>query len=113
MPGGIVEQGGPRRCSTIPAHPYTLGLLRSTPRLDELRDRLIAIDGAPPNMIGPPQGCAFAPRCPSVDPACDSDPELIEVAAGRRAACVRPFTNNWSVGDPSVDPHTHGNADAA
>ncbi|MEZ5669098.1 MAG: ABC transporter ATP-binding protein [Alphaproteobacteria bacterium] len=97
--GRVVEQGEAEALFDDPAHPYTLGLLRSTPRLDELRERLIAIDGAPPGMIGPPAGCAFMRRCPAADGACADDPALREVAPGRLAACVRPFTNAWAAVD--------------
>ena len=94
--GRLVEQGAADTVFENPAHPYTLGLLRSTPRLDELRDRLVAIDGAPPNMIGPPMGCAFAMRCPSADHECGNDPELRAIEQDRLAACVRPFDNAWA-----------------
>ncbi|MGF1626500.1 MAG: ABC transporter ATP-binding protein [Alphaproteobacteria bacterium] len=102
--GRIAEQGEAEALFDNPAHPYTQGLLRSTPRVDEVRDRLIAIDGSPPSMIGPPAGCAFQARCPSADAACDNDPALVEVGPGRLAACVRPFTNSWTYDRESAAP---------
>jgi oligopeptide/dipeptide ABC transporter ATP-binding protein len=62
--GRIVEQGTARDLYAHPRHPYTLGLLRSVPRLDEARRaRLDPIEGQPPDLARLPPGCAFAPRC--------------------------------------------------
>ena len=62
--GKIVEQATARALYANPRHPYTLGLLRSVPRLDEPeRARLDPIDGQPPDLTRLPPGCAFAPRC--------------------------------------------------
>jgi oligopeptide/dipeptide ABC transporter ATP-binding protein len=62
--GRIIERGSAREVYGRPRHPYTLGLLRSVPRLDEpRRARLNPIDGQPPDLTRLPAGCAFAPRC--------------------------------------------------
>jgi oligopeptide transport system ATP-binding protein len=62
--GRIVERGTARELYGRPRHPYTLGLLRSVPRLDEpRRARLQPIDGQPPDLARLPSGCAFMPRC--------------------------------------------------
>src|SRR5438876_316252 len=62
--GRIVERGTARELYANPRHPYTLGLLRSVPRLDEpRRARLDPIEGQPPDLTRLPPGCAFAPRC--------------------------------------------------
>ncbi len=62
--GRIVEQGSARELYAHPRHPYTLGLLRSVPRLDApRRARLDPIEGQPPDLSRLPPGCAFAPRC--------------------------------------------------
>jgi oligopeptide/dipeptide ABC transporter ATP-binding protein len=62
--GRIVEQGTARELYAHPRHPYTLGLLRSVPRLDEARRaRLDPIEGQPPDLSRLPPGCAFQPRC--------------------------------------------------
>jgi oligopeptide/dipeptide ABC transporter ATP-binding protein len=61
--GRIVELGPVRQILTAPAHPYTRALLESVPRLGARADRLIAIDGQPPDLVKLPPGCAFAPRC--------------------------------------------------
>src|SRR5690349_10155440 len=71
--------------------PYTAGLLGSVPRLDAPQGtRLVPIPGAPPSMAALPPGCPFAPRCPLAIDACRSaEPELIDIAPGHRAACIR------------------------
>jgi oligopeptide/dipeptide ABC transporter ATP-binding protein len=62
--GRIIEQGTARELYAHPRHPYTLGLLRSVPRLDEARRaRLDPIEGQPPDLLRLPSGCAFTPRC--------------------------------------------------
>jgi oligopeptide/dipeptide ABC transporter ATP-binding protein len=63
--GRIIERGTARELYAHPRHPYTLGLLRSVPRLDEpRRERLAPIEGQPPDLARLAPGCAFAPRCP-------------------------------------------------
>jgi oligopeptide/dipeptide ABC transporter ATP-binding protein len=62
--GKIIERGTARQLYGNPRHPYTLGLLRSVPRLDEpRRSRLAPIEGQPPDLTRLPAGCAFLPRC--------------------------------------------------
>ncbi len=87
--GRIVERGTAREIYAHPRHPYTLGLLRSVPRLDEPRKaRLDPISGQPPDLTRLPPGCAFAPRCGFVVERCRVDrPELATVAEAHTAAC--------------------------
>jgi len=91
--GKIVEDAPAAELYAEPAHPYTAGLLRSTPRLDVVLDRLVAIDGAPPDLRRPPKGCGFAPRCPHCVAHCREETpglELFTTSAGdRRVACFR------------------------
>ena len=62
--GKMVEQGPVDDIFYNPGHPYTKGLLRSMPRVDaESYERLIPIEGTPVDMLNPPEGCPFAPRC--------------------------------------------------
>ena len=69
--GQICEQGTVREIFYEPRHPYTWGLLRSIPKLTERKDeKLIPINGTPPDMLKPPKGCPFAPRCPYAMPVC-------------------------------------------
>ena len=71
--------------------PYTIGLLRSIPRIDAKSGaRLVSIAGAPPSPVALPPGCAFAPRCPVAAEVCSATvPELLEIAPGRATACNR------------------------
>lgn len=68
--GEIVEVGEAEHLFENPVHPYTQGLLRATPRPDVVTERMIAIDGVPPNLIDPPPGCAFATRCEHARDGC-------------------------------------------
>jgi peptide/nickel transport system ATP-binding protein len=86
--GRIVEEGTTAALFERPLHPYTAGLLRSTPRLAAQKERLESIEGTPPNLLAAPPGCAFAPRCAFVREQCTrSDPPRIVTADARSAAC--------------------------
>ena len=88
--GRVVEEGTTKDIFGRPSHPYTLGLLRSVPRLDEAQGtRLIPIDGMPPNLIDMPGTCAYLPRCPNSIERCRTDPwpELTSVDDGHRIRC--------------------------
>ncbi len=104
--GRVVERCTARALFADPQHPYSLGLLGSIPRLDEERDRLLAIDGSVPPPFALPRGCRFHPRCPFAAAACvAADPPLREMgrdgasrdipraashrAAAHWAACLR------------------------
>ena len=87
--GFIVEEGPVDVIYGQPRHPYTLGLLRSIPRLDLGRQkRLIPIEGLPPDLLDPPQSCPFAPRCPFVIDKClEENPPLMAIDSVRKSAC--------------------------
>ncbi|MFJ9888126.1 ABC transporter ATP-binding protein [Streptomyces sp. NPDC091287] len=86
--GRIVETAPVHDIYKAPAHPYTKGLLRSIPRLDQKGRELYAIKGLPPNLTRIPPGCAFNPRCPQARDVCRTDvPPLYEVDEQRRSAC--------------------------
>jgi len=86
--GTVVETGSTTEVFTRPAHPYTVGLLASVPRVDQAGTRLAPIGGAPPTLTRIPDGCAFHPRCPRARPRCALDaPALRELTAGRAGAC--------------------------
>ena len=87
--GKIVERASARELYANPRHPYTLGLLRSVPRLDEpRRAKLRPIPGQPPDLSRLPAGCSFAPRCAYVVDRCRAEvPPLAELSADHLSAC--------------------------
>jgi oligopeptide transport system ATP-binding protein len=87
--GRIVEEGPVEEIFKNPQHPYTWSLLRSIPRIDSNRkERLLSIEGLPPDLISPPRGCRFNPRCHfKIDRSLHEDPPLMEVGPDHRAAC--------------------------
>ncbi|SBW11575.1 oligopeptide transporter subunit; ATP-binding component of ABC superfamily [uncultured Eubacteriales bacterium] len=87
--GKIVEQGPVNDIFYNPGHPYTVGLLRSMPRVDaESYERLIPIEGTPVDMLNPPSGCPFAPRCEHAMKICLKQmPPYVELESGHRSAC--------------------------
>jgi peptide/nickel transport system ATP-binding protein/oligopeptide transport system ATP-binding protein len=88
--GRVVERAPAASLFADPQHPYTLGLLGSIPRLEEERERLLAIEGTVPPPFALPPGCRFAPRCPFAEPACDAGvPPLRSLGLAHQAACIR------------------------
>ncbi len=86
--GRVVESGTAEEIYHSPRHAYTLGLLESVPRLDVVTERLIPIDGSPPDLAHMPAGCSFAPRCRFATDVCREETPALEVFAGRhRVAC--------------------------
>ncbi len=91
--GHIIESAPVKQIFETPAHPYTVGLLHSIPRLDDQRGiKLSPIGGQPPDLLNPPAGCPYAPRCPKVQSRCRQErPELMPVGRGEQvAACFYP-----------------------
>ena len=89
--GKVVEIGDVNDVYASPAMPYTIGLLRSIPRIDGLESsRLASIEGSPPSPVALPPGCAFAPRCPAAAEVCEKMvPELVSISPTRMTACAR------------------------
>ena len=85
--GQIVETAPVGELYETPRHPYTAGLLRSVPRPGDSGKKLRTIDGHPPDLIAPPAGCAFLPRCRFAMQACLEAPPLMMLSAGRQARC--------------------------
>ena len=87
--GKIIESATAMELYKRPLHPYTLGLLRSVPRLDQARrTRLDHIEGSPPDMAHMPPGCSFEPRCRfAVDHCRAAPPPLVEVSSDHYSAC--------------------------
>ncbi|MDL2219031.1 ABC transporter ATP-binding protein [Ruminococcaceae bacterium OttesenSCG-928-O06] len=87
--GRIVETGTVDEIFYTPTHPYTLGLLRSMPRVDaESYERLIPIQGTPVDMLNPPEGCPFAPRCEHAMKIClNQYPPATQLGEGHMVNC--------------------------
>ncbi|PSJ67569.1 peptide ABC transporter ATP-binding protein [Brevibacillus brevis] len=87
--GMVVETGTVEDVFANPRHPYTWGLMRSLPRLDEgEKQRLIPIEGSPPDLFNPPVGCPFAARCDFAMEICEQQmPVTSEFGRGHQAAC--------------------------
>jgi len=92
MYAGIVVETGPvADVFASPRHPYTLGLMQSSPRMDDAAARLQPIPGQPPDLSHPPPGCPFAPRCSVARPECTHTAVVLrEVAPGHATACLFP-----------------------
>ncbi|MCB9432555.1 MAG: ABC transporter ATP-binding protein [Ardenticatenaceae bacterium] len=99
--GQIVEEAPVKELYAGPQHPYTLGLLGSLPRLDSNRnDRLLNIEGQPPNLSSAPVSCSFAPRCAYAYDRCrEENPQLKPISGEHKIACW------WNVkkGEPRYD----------
>ncbi|MGE6738889.1 ABC transporter ATP-binding protein [Allorhizobium pseudoryzae] len=87
--GRLVEEGPTRTMFFTPKHPYTAHLVASLPRIGDTAPRP-SLEGRPPNLATPPDGCRFHPRCPLAVDRCRVDvPPLVEVAPHQRSACWR------------------------
>jgi oligopeptide/dipeptide ABC transporter ATP-binding protein len=110
--GRIAEIGTVYRVFDEPHHPYTRGLLRSVPSIKlEDQEELYKIPGEPPNLVAPPSGCRFHPRCPDAMPDCSGlAPELLPISSGHLVNCwlyqQHPEKDSWRVGEvrPSNRP---------
>jgi len=90
MYGGMIMEEGPvKDLFQNPKHPYTEGLLGSLPKqLNGVKERLIPIQGSPPDLLNPPTGCPFAGRCPYTMSICEEKlPPYFEVGNERRTMC--------------------------
>jgi oligopeptide/dipeptide ABC transporter ATP-binding protein len=86
--GRVVESGPVSQIFNSPAHPYTEALLNSIPRMTDTAQRLIAIEGQPPDLAALPSGCSFAPRCPRAFDRCrEAAPPEFSETRGRTARC--------------------------
>ncbi|MDR3565458.1 MAG: ABC transporter ATP-binding protein [Negativicutes bacterium] len=85
--GQVVEAAPVAELFANPRHPYTVGLLESVPRLDAARTKLESIEGQPPDLLAPPTGCAFQPRCHHAMQLCGTPPPLFTPADGHTSRC--------------------------
>ena len=86
--GQIIESGTGDEIFDNPQHPYTVGLMQSVPRLGPaVRNRLVPIEGMPPDLIAPPSGCRFRPRCPHAFEKCVETPPAAYLGGEHVSAC--------------------------
>jgi len=86
--GKLVEWGDLRGVYRDPKHPYTKALVEAYPSIEEPRRRLVSIPGMPPDLVSPPPGCRFHPRCPHAQAHCAKwEPEHIMIGDGHYVAC--------------------------
>ena len=86
--GRICERGTAREIFYNPKHEYTKGLLRSIPNVNNMKKKLVPIEGTPINMLNLPKGCAFCPRCDAAMKICLSEvPEELWINDNHKAAC--------------------------
>ena len=89
--GKMAEMGDTLEIFHRPRHPYSYLLLSSTPSVTGPRRKLIALEGEPPNLLSPPAGCRFNPRCPFVTDICRTEePLMTDIGGGHSVAC-----HNW------------------
>jgi len=89
--GKLVEIGSTRDIFARPRHPYAWLILSSTPSVTGPRRQLAPLEGEPPNLLDPPSGCRFHPRCPFATEKCvNEEPPLVEVESGHSIACWNP-----------------------
>jgi peptide/nickel transport system ATP-binding protein len=86
--GKLMEIGSAADIFARPLHPYTQGLINCVPNVRLEQKELVTMPGSPPDLVSPPAGCRFAPRCPKVMDVCkERPPALLEHAPAHRAAC--------------------------
>jgi len=86
--GQVAELAKTSELFDRPLHPYSQGLLAAFPSLRGPKVRLLGIPGAPPSLANPPQGCRFAPRCPSAAPRCTTAEVPLYSVNGSLVRCV-------------------------
>lgn len=99
--GRVIESGTTRDIFYNPRHPYTRGLLKSIPRPGQcVKEKLMPIPGRPPDLISPPGGCAFWPRCSQAMKVCQQiEPSTTEVSPGHKVVCwLTQIPNNLALG---------------
>ena len=91
----IMERGTRHEIFYQAAHPYTKGLLRSVPNIESPRERLIPIEGSPPDLLNPPKGCPFVKRCPDAMKIClTRKPEESAITQTHKYSCWLEAKNN-------------------
>lgn len=93
--GEIMEEGTVTEIFKNPKHPYTLGLMKSLPKPDAKKERLIPIEGQPPDLLNPPEGCPFVKRCQNAMKIClHKKPEVSVLSDTHKYSCWLEVKNN-------------------
>lgn len=101
--GMVVEEGKVEDIFYRPQHPYTKGLLKSIPRVNMGKERLMPIDGYPPDMLNPPAGCPFVTRCSEAMEICNMErPQNKEISEGHCSACWLLYKDSAAVGGEKI-----------
>jgi peptide/nickel transport system ATP-binding protein len=88
--GHVVEYADSAELHKNPLHPYTQGLLQSIPNIELADQKLSAIPGSPPNMLHPPEGCRFSPRCKYAKETCElKEPSIVDVGNHHFVRCFQ------------------------
>ncbi|MFL5804729.1 MAG: ABC transporter ATP-binding protein [Roseiflexaceae bacterium] len=104
--GRIVEIGPVNEIFYQAGHPYSLGLIQAVPTVTGAFADLASIEGSPPDLIDPPLGCKFHPRCPYVTPRSrEEEPQLVSIGADHFVAC-----HNWQVVRAAAEARRAGQA---
>jgi len=90
--GKLVEYGTSEQIFKRPLHPYTYGLMSAFPSIIGPKHELTTMPGEPPDLLNPPTGCRFHPRCPNAQEICEQVvPEFEDMGDGHYAACYFPM----------------------
>ena len=111
--GRTMESGDAEAIFSSPLHPYTKGLIGCVPNIEMDMERLVSMPGSPPDLVSPPAGCPFAPRCPKVMEICKTAvPPLVAHREAQQAACWLYDEKHGSAGSPGAARRSEGeNAD--
>ncbi len=101
--GKVVELGPTEEVFARPKHPYTWLLLSSTPSIRGVRRKLSPLEGEPPNLLNPPSGCRFHPRCPFATEKCVEEEPPLELVAERHATACWHYEQVPSLAQEQVE----------
>ena len=104
--GEVVETGTTADIFNNATHPYTRQLIKAFPNIHEKREMVSSIKGDPPDLVNPPAGCGFCPRCDEKIASCETDhPDLIEVERGHFVRCVHARANGVTLSSGATKLH--------
>ncbi|MCY9693239.1 ABC transporter ATP-binding protein [Paenibacillus alginolyticus] len=97
--GKVMEEGDVRSIFRYPQHPYTQGLIKSIPHMDQKNKKLYSIDGTVPSISSMPNGCRFSPRCPDAADICEQkEPAMVQANENCKVRCWKQ-DHEWREGE--------------